>query len=547
MRFPTFRPFAAAALLAAASALPAQRVLGPDADAVTIPRGMLRIGIGGEHTLWRDRWHDGRVEALGAGFSLDPLGARDLDALGDLERAVRDLGVPDFGASLGRTRLDLRQRMYVTPVSVEYGLTRWLTLGVTAPLVRVRAEALFRLDGGMATLGVNPYFLGSAVPAANRTVIDAYAGATQSLQTRRAECIANVGAHPECGLILAEATAVDALIGATGNFATRLGTVFGGDGLPTPSRYVPLDGSATEQAMFAFADSLRGLLERYGVATLGASAPLPLGAQAPLAADDLDALVGDATAGFGARPLTGSARIGLGDIDVTAKLRLLDTFGGDDPARLGAAAIGLRQAVGVILRVGSGVRGDPGDFLDLGTGSGEHALGIRSYTDVVVNSRLWTSVVLGWARAQPSSPMRMRVPAYAGQQLIPVWRERDVTVTSRGAVLQAEVTPRLHLSDYFAIGAYWGWRRRGEDRFDLDALTGPLGGIAVAPVTAFDEQRAGFSLSYSTVAAHADGRVRRPFEIHYTHRQSIASGEGIVPRAWEDRVQLRYYARLFGR
>jgi hypothetical protein len=536
-------------LTAAPHALHAQRVLGPGPDAVTIPRGTLRIAIGGELSFLQSRWTDGVLEPLGAGFGFSALGPDQLAILTPLQANVRDLGVPDFAASLGRSRMDLRQRIFVTPFSLEFGVTHWLSVDVTAPLVRSRSEAQFRLDGaeGRATVGVNPYFLGSAVPASNRAIIDRFSGAAGSLTSRRDACVADPGSAPECATILAESADVDALIARSSGFASTLGTVYGGAGLGEPAPYVPMAGSPAEQLLLARVDSLRDAFTRYGVADITPTTGLPLGAQAPLSATEIARLLTDSTSGYGARPLENSARIDIGDVDVGLKLRLFDSFGGSAAERFAAAGFGIRQSVGLTFRIGSGTPGVPGDFLDLGTGSGENAIGVRSFTDVIFGERFWTTLVVGWAKAA-GGDVRIRLPSYDGQQLLESWREVDVSVV-RGAVLQAEIAPRFHLNSYLAVGAYWGWRQHAEDTYSGIPTAAPLpfSPPFIAPRAESDEHRAGVSITFSTLAAHADGRVRRPFEIGWAHQQSVTSGVGIVPKRWENRLQFRYYTRLFGR
>jgi hypothetical protein len=544
--------------VADAGALRAQRVLGGPEDAVTVPRGSLRIGIGGEHTTFRDRWRDGRLESLGGGFSFPALGPSRLAVLAPVEADIRALGLPDFAASLGATELDLRQRMFVTPFSLELGITDWLSVGAVAPLVRVRSEAQLRLDASSATLGPNPYFAGSGVPGSNLATIGRFRAASTSLSARRDGCIANPASAPECPTILAEAAAVDALIAGSTAFAGGLERTYGAQGGPAPSAYVPLAGSPTENALLERVSTMRDAFTRYGVTDITPATSLPLGAQVPLTIGDLRALVRDSTAGWGARPLSSSSRINIGDVDVGVKVKLLDSFGGKSSGatgeRLRADRFGIRQSLGLTYRIGSGIPGAPGDFLDLGTGTGEDAWGVRSYTDLVVNDRFWSTIMLGFAQAT-GEPAVIRVPTVTGDQLLESWREVFAPV-KRGSVMQVEVAPRYHLSDYVAFGGYWGWRKRHADRYTVPSVAVaappaagvvPLDSIGMSEAFASDEQRAGFSLTFSTLAARAAGRAKGQLEITFSHRQSITSGSGIVPKRWEDRVELRYYTRLFGR
>ncbi len=86
-----------------------------DADAAAVPRGVLRVGVSADFSY---------VDELRlAGGGRAPLGRRlGFDSTTDNVVA---------SATVAMTRL---------PVSLEYGVTRWLSIGVSAPLVRRRVE-----------------------------------------------------------------------------------------------------------------------------------------------------------------------------------------------------------------------------------------------------------------------------------------------------------------------------------------------------------------------------------------------------------------------
>lgn len=550
------RPFALllpALLLALAPAVgEAQRVLGPGPEAVTIPRGTLRTTILSESVLHRGRWNNGTAEDLGAGFTISALAAPYLSALGLLDERVADLGVGGMNASLGETSLTLRQRLAVTHLGFEYGLSDRLTLSVDAPFVRTRVEGLLRArgDSGRATAGLNPYFIGTGVPGINRTTIDRYNAAATSLSTRRADCQTNAAAHPECAAILAETPQVDALIAGALQFATGLAATYGaqgiGDGLP----FVPMAGSEAEQLLLQRVDAFRTDFSRYGVTDITPTTGLPVGAQAPLSAAQLAALVSDLSY-YGAQPMTRTARQDLGDVDIGLRFNVYDDFAGDS-ARLAANSCGIRQTIGVVFRLGGGNFDLPDNFVDLGTGSGHSAISVRSYTDLVLNDRFYATVTLGWARGF-SHERSLRVPDVAGVEWLERWRTSNVTIDP-GQVLEVRVAPRWVINNYFSLGGEWRWRSKGEDRHTIES---PNRADAMGPVTLtpnalnaqsdWNEHRWAWHVSYSTLSAEARGRTKIPLEIGYTHEQSIASSVGILPRRWEDRVQIRYYTRFLGR
>ena len=534
-------------------ALGAQRVIGGGDDAVTLPRGGFRVSLGGEHTAQRDRWRDGRLEGLGGSMTSSAFGPLQFSMLGPVEQTVRALGVTGFDARLGVSTLDARQRLFVTPLTVEYGLTDRITLGARASLVRSKIEAQFRIrgDSGRATLGINPIIAGSAVAANNLTAIGAYSTAATNLGVRLTACQGNGGAAPQCPTILAEAASVAALIARTSAFANGLTSLYGA-GLIAGRRFVPLAGSAADSALRARADSMRVAFERYGITNVTTSTGLPLGAQVPVSGEDIGRLFADSVEGYGAKRVSDGSLIELGDVHLSAKLRIFDSFGATAPTRFASSLRGIRQSVLVDVRLGTSQRERPDAFLDLGTGTGTGAFAVRSLTDLVLNDRFWTTLSVGYSLAA-AEDLTLRIPSDTGSGFLESWRETTVAVTP-AAQLDVSIAPRWHLNDYIALGALWQWRGKSADRHDIDSTattpfgaTVPLLGSILDDASRASEQRFGWTATYSTLASRARGRPGMAFEINYSHQQSYSSGTGVVPKQWEDRLQLRYYTRFLGR
>lgn len=553
MRAPTlcgsFALFALPLLALPLSGAGAQFVLGPGPDAATLPQGAIRTTFTADHGIDRGRFADGNAEPLGAAFSVASFGSDQHSALATLAYAFSALGVPNLAPSLGATKLNLRQRVATTRLGFEVGFFDWLTVGVDVPFVRTRAEALLRLDGATATAGRNPLQLGTAVGAANGATILSYQQAVAALAARRSDCEANAGAHAECGIILAETSDVDALNAMTSNFASRLGFAYGGAGYGDGLPYVPMVGSTAESALATRADSMRAAFERYGVTAIDSAAMIPLGAQAPLDAGDLALLVGAGFVnggGFGAKPMTRTAFQQIGDVDLMARIRVYDRL--EDTT----AALGVRQTVGVMYRFGAGHPDAADNFIDVGTGTGANGIAVRSFTDVRVRDRIYATLTLGYLRPE-AHHRELRVPFAADQSWIEAGLTRVVRIEP-GSTFEIGIAPRWQITDHFLVSAEWRRRDKAADVVPSGGGTLTSYGEVFTPqpagiegTRAWDETRLGWSVSYSTLADVAAGRGRLPIEIGYTHEQTVSNSTGVVPQRFTDRVQIRYYTRLFGR
>jgi hypothetical protein len=238
----------------------------------------------------------------------------------------------------------------------------------------------------------------------------------------------------------------------------------------------------------------------------------------------------------------------IGDVDVGARVRVFDRL--DDTT----TALAIRQTFGVTYRIGSGHHDQPDNFIDVGTGSGADAVGLRSFTDLRLRDRIWTTLTVGVIAAQPYE-REMRVPTSNSTS---GWLEAitaDRVQIDPGAMFEIGIAPRWQLSDHFLLGAEWRWRDKAADRHTLTgAATRPSYGetLTLQPgvldaQSAWDETRLAWSVSYSTLSSAEGDRGRLPIEIGYTHEQTVSNANGIVPQRFTDRIQIRYYARFFGR
>jgi hypothetical protein len=170
----------------------------------------------------------------------------------------------------------------------------------------------------------------------------------------------------------------------------------------------------------------------------------------------------------------------------------------------------------------------------------------------VFGRRAWATVAV--RAIQPFAVQQeLRVPAYAGQVLVPRYRQVSVDRTL-GRELQFELTPRYNLGDTFGVLAQYQLRTRAADRnrgqFTIDFADGGPSELVDASILDDDtearEQRAGFGVVYSTLAAYSRGRSTLPIEVSWLYRQTVAGSGGTVQRATSQQVQVRVYLRVLG-
>src|SRR5688572_20873798 len=91
-------------------------------DATLTPRGLLRVRAVTAWTRYDARFTAAGVEPLGAPFTADSLGGRQLTALGTIDSLIESASGSAFTLSVGRSRLDALAREEVLPIGIEYGI-----------------------------------------------------------------------------------------------------------------------------------------------------------------------------------------------------------------------------------------------------------------------------------------------------------------------------------------------------------------------------------------------------------------------------------------
>lgn len=544
-------------LLLPAPAL-AQGVLGVGEDALVLPRGTVRFRVLSEWTQWFERYgrgtpgrKDGSLEPLGLDFNLDSIGPSQFENIGPVQANIRTLaGMPNFNASLGKSVLGLRDQIVATPLAIEVALTNRISLAVTVPLVTATAQAGWRVNptGLEPTIGFNPTLGATSAITANAALLAQFDSAAAQLNQRLAFCSSNPAATG-CGSINANRAGALVLIGNANSFATGLGQLYGGRNGSTGALFVPISGTAAEAAIEAKVAAYRALYSAFGAMAIVGTGPV---AAQTMAIGDMQQLLTDSTFGVRAKPLATSVTHGIGDIDFALKVNLFDSFHGGTKRRFAPQGFNWRQSVGGVFRLGTGTLDAPDNFIDLAAGDHQNDVEIRSYTDLLYGSHFWISLVARY-NVQMADERVMRITDSPHQPIAAAYRQETVK-RDLGDEFNVEVTPRWSINDFIGLAGQYSYRRKFSDaytgNFTVTNLVGQQVAIDASTLdlnTEAREHRLGLGVTYSTVAAFEQKKTRVPVEITYFHTQTTLGSGGSVPKVTLDRVEVRWYWRVFGR
>ena len=322
-----------------------QRVLGVGDDATVLRRGTVRVTAGATWATYNELYGPGgKLEALGAPFFdsfTRSAPARDPRPLRTTLRTLAQL--PTADVSLGPARTDYSARIARSEIDVDFGLTSRIMLTGRLPYEHTVSEVVFDVNprnelANRPNLGINPALAaGGAAVTLNRGVVDSLLRAAQAITTRLDGCAAS-NTDPICG----DQSRARTLVNDARAFAAGIATTYGiGADTARGSAVVPMANSTLQTAIAARVTALNASFKTYIPDLAAWNAPAP--AQAPLSAGQANELVADA---LGIGPLGVVERSHLGDIEVGAKVLLIDTFGSLERSRSPEHVRGVRLSVG---------------------------------------------------------------------------------------------------------------------------------------------------------------------------------------------------------
>ena len=539
-----------------ATSLAAQATSAPEDEARTLPVGVVRLSVADSNAQYSELFGGGGHNTpIIRNLNTDSLGVRQLPVLAPAQTAIQSLtGNSSFQLSLGQVAAEAQIHAQRFPVSVDVGVTKWLTLRAMVPIVHTRTDVFVNVNPSRfsGNVSVNPAVATPAALMADRAVYSQFIRAASTLTQALASCRSNPAAA-NCGTINADSSSIRSLINQGTTFATALAQLYGGPNGPG-AQVVPVAGTTAQNTINSKDAALTSQINSiYGVLGLPALTTLnPAAAPAHAAVNDLEELITNSAFGYRYDTLQTVTRTGIGDAEVSATVRLFDTFA-SDTLRFAPHGLNYRTAVTGLFRLGTGKPADPFSLTDPGTGTGENAIEVHSASDFMYGKHLWASVIFR-GTYQLSDHQTMRIPTTADEALTPIV---NTTTVGRqlGSAISLEIDPRYVFNDYISASTSYVIRHQASDHYtgtlNLDsAQTGfapvHLDAATLGANTGYTSQTWGFGLTLSTVNAASRGKISWPVDISYLHSETFSSTGGLIPHQKSDAILIRLYVRLFG-
>lgn len=496
-------------------------------DQMLVPRGQLRLQAQPVFTLWDARFgrtDDGveQQEELGDDLT-DPTSLTLFPGIGTLAQLLESITgtsgyTPVLGSSAGRVTQDVTRIDF----GGHLGVTDWLTIGAVVPWTRTNTavDHIFTPDTLNGDLGLNPAF-------SNASAVDAFllalSNADASAQNN-ATSICSSGPSAAC-------TTAQSLAARTSAFSGSTRAAY------AASAFFPVAGSVVAGSLSQMAAALDADLT--GAGLTGIAAQMAFATQAASAAD-IALLPGMAGAGIEGASLT--TRAGLwqvGDVEVTALVRLLDNSPRSGPP----PAVGYQVTAGFLARLPTGTPEDPDVFLDIGSGDGQTDLEGSLAARFSLGSRFGLAVG-GRYGVQGSTTLTRRVAPL--EEALPAVTTRQVVTFNPGAYMALDVVPQFRLGDDLSVTAQYRFFHKKRDEFTLVDPTLPLDPTVLGRESGVKLHVAGVGLRYDTVATWLAGGGARPMQIHLRVVRAVAGGGGHVPVSTSVEAGIRLFKRFWG-
>jgi hypothetical protein len=522
--------------LAAASAYP---VGAQEPEEPLVRRGTVRLEFAPEHGFWHSRYGkrtEGgstveEVEPLGFDLTRGDVGTAMVPTLGSFQELVAEaLAEPGFLLDLGSVSTEWSYSRTRVPFRVDVGVTDWLTISGTVPLVKTEAliDAVLLGDSTNANAGLNPAL---DDPGAVGSFLSNLTTDVTAFEATAAGVCSDLGAEsPEC-------QQAQGLLTEGQSLETSLGNMYGDtDG------FAPLQGTSTGAALESRVTEFQTGVESFGQA-ITAGAP-PLSSQ-PLNSDDLQRLVTEPVYGVAAAPLIPyDGQWGLGDVEVGAAIRLLDGIS----SRPANAGFRYRLGLEAKVRLSTGTVAHPDTLQQVGTGTGQSDVEARVFGSAYLGSRweLWGHARLSF-RQSTDLVRRVTTP----DVVLSPFTSRALVTWKPGNTFELYAAPRYRMNEALALTVPYALFTKGSDSYTLAATEQgppeePIDASVLNEETQATLHRIGVGAIFSTLPGFRRGESSLPLELRAIYQTAIGGKGGQTPKLSSFRVTFRLFLSFWG-
>lgn len=499
---------------------------------IGVPKGQIRISVGGEWHAADDRFLDGKKQDYLADFGSPALGSDRFSFLTIVDTGVaRILGQSSYHLDLGKQTAHGLFTIGTANIGLAVGLTHKLTLFVNVPIVETRVQAKLNLDSTSADAGVNPAYQGLGTPEGQLAASTFFTQFSTALDDLNSKILAGDYDGDAALKQLAQNTYADGIV-----VRDRLSALSFDQATASP--FIPTSSSVTGQAIASRIQALQNTLSAsLGVAGFSAA---PVLADSRLGSTDIETFSSDPSGPIQGFPFQEARISRIGDVQAGAAYSLIDHW--DRDSALG----GIRAVAEARMTFPSGTADDPNNFLDIGTGNKRFEVGLALTAD------------LGWHRwgARLSGSYLNRLPnnlirrvSSPSQPIAGIDRLARVRIDA-GDVISFSAQPYYRLVRNIAITAGVQYWRQGADAADYLATSDEIPGVS-ASLLAEDSKRSATLLrggvTYVGRAAQEckAGKCGFPIDATLSYERVIAASGGRVSAEGVTRVEIRFYRRLW--
>lgn len=492
---------------------------------LTVPKGHLRMDLGGSFNTWDRRFRLGQSEDAAQDFIRDAVGSDFWPGLrpGD-SLLTRITGLTNV-LNLGSTTASQHVFVGSASLGLAYGLTSRLTLFGVVPFRRVQVRSTLGQDSATANAGLNPAdpTFGDGLGATqDATFFAQFDAALTSLQGKLSSGFYD---GDPAAKQLAEQTLAAGTSLRTDLFALLLDPA-------TASPFLPTVSSAAGAAILQKVGTLQTVLT--GLTVTGFTLAPALPARRVGASEFEDFITN------GAGPVAGSLDspviTSLGDIELGAAYLFLDRRRDDGMSSL-------RVAGQALVRLRTARLDSPDRFFDVGTGDRQPDVELGLAADVR-RGRLGARLSGRYNLQLAGTPQKRIAPPSVPMP----WANTLAMVThTPGNELRLGLQPFFALTRTFALTISGQYVNHATDGYGLPEGQAEIPGYPVAQLA--EESQASWieasaGLTFAAPLEVKGDQPHRPLDAGLGYHVVVSASGGRVPRTADFRFFLRYYTKF---